>query len=90
MNGPLSEIARALDEGDRDRVVALTGGAIAAHTPAATLLNGAWLPAMNVAGIRFRDYEIVLPDVRATVFPAEIGADAYAPERPPRSNGFGR
>jgi 5-methyltetrahydrofolate--homocysteine methyltransferase len=63
MTVPLIDLARAVEGGDRERVVALTDAAIAAGSPAATLLNDALLPAMKIVGNRFRDYEIFLPDV---------------------------
>ncbi len=63
MTPPLDELAVALQQGDRDRVVALTTQAIADSTSAALLLNQALLPGMKVVGERFRDYEIFLPDV---------------------------
>ncbi len=63
MTPPLDELAVALQQGDRDRVVALTTQAIADGTSAALLLNQALLPGMKVVGERFRDYEIFLPDV---------------------------
>ncbi len=63
MTPAVEELAIALQQGDRDRVVALTTQAIADGTSAALLLNQALLPGMKVVGERFRDYEIFLPDV---------------------------
>jgi 5-methyltetrahydrofolate--homocysteine methyltransferase len=63
MKPSLTELGRALEAGNRERVVALTDAVIAAGAPAATVLNDALLPAMQVVGVRFRDYEIFLPDV---------------------------
>jgi 5-methyltetrahydrofolate--homocysteine methyltransferase len=63
MTTPLDDLSAALQQGDRERVVALTREAIAAGTAAAALLNHALLPGMKVVGERFRDYEIFLPDV---------------------------
>ena len=63
MTASHQNLSIALQQGDRDRVVALTRDAIAAGTPAAALLNDGLLPGMKVVGDRFRDYEIFLPDV---------------------------
>jgi 5-methyltetrahydrofolate--homocysteine methyltransferase len=63
MSATFAELSRALQDGDRDRVVELTRQAIAAGTSAASLLNDGLLPGMKIVGEKFRDYEVFLPDV---------------------------
>lgn len=66
MKAQLASLAAALERGDRDTVVALTGRLLAeSHDPdtAAAILNAGLLPGMQVVGERFRAYELFLPDV---------------------------
>jgi 5-methyltetrahydrofolate--homocysteine methyltransferase len=59
----LADLSAALQRGDRDVVVTLVRDSLDSGVPAAALLNDGLLPGMQVVGVKFRDYEIFLPDV---------------------------
>jgi 5-methyltetrahydrofolate--homocysteine methyltransferase len=59
----LQQIARNLEQGDDERVVALVQDAIEREVPVARILDDGLIAGMNVVGERFRVHEIFLPDV---------------------------
>jgi 5-methyltetrahydrofolate--homocysteine methyltransferase len=63
MTAILDEMSGALQRGDREAGVSLVRDGLGSGLPAARLLNEGLLPGMKIVGLKFRDYEIFLPDV---------------------------
>ena len=59
----LQEIAKALQDGEEEKVFELTKTAISRKLPARDILQGGLISGMNVVGEKFKEHEIFLPDV---------------------------
>lgn len=75
----LKAIAEQLEQGDAERVGALTREAIATGTRPTEILNRGLIAGMNVVGARFRDREIFLPDVLMAAKALYAGLDLLKP-----------
>jgi 5-methyltetrahydrofolate--homocysteine methyltransferase len=85
----LKRIADRLERGEADEVLALTKKAVAAGTPATTVLNDGLIAGMNVVGEKFKAHEIFLPDVLLAAKAMYAGMDELKPlllreKAPPR------
>ncbi len=86
----LTDIARQLQQGDREQVAALTRQALAQNIPARQILEQGLLRGMAVIGEQFKAREIFLPEVLLAARAMHSGTDELKPyflKDPPPSQG---
>jgi 5-methyltetrahydrofolate--homocysteine methyltransferase len=75
----LDQIAENLQQGDEEKVAALTRQAIEQEVAVDAILQQGLIAAMDVVGRRFREYEIFLPDVLLAARAMTAGMELLKP-----------
>jgi len=75
----LKEISEYLQQGDNERVSALTKRAVEEEIPPKEILDKALIAGMNIIGEKYRDHEIFLPDVLLAAKAMYAGMDVLKP-----------
>jgi 5-methyltetrahydrofolate--homocysteine methyltransferase len=75
----MAQLARAVLNGDGEKVSDLTGQAIAARVPAQQILDDGLLAGMATVGRRFKAHEIFLPEVLLAAKAMYVGMDLLKP-----------
>lgn len=75
----LEQISGLLQQGDDEKVLELTGKAIAQSIPPKDILDEGLISGMNVVGERFKNHEIFLPEVLLAARAFYAGMDQLKP-----------
>ncbi len=75
----LEQISGLLQQGDDEKVLELTGKAIAQNIPPKDILDEGLISGMNAVGERFKNHEIFLPEVLLAARAFYAGMDQLKP-----------
>ncbi len=75
----LAHLSRSLQDGDDEKVAALTTEALAAGIPPRQILDDALIAGMTIIGQRFKSHEIFLPDVLLSARAMYAGLELLKP-----------
>ncbi|MEE8424772.1 MAG: corrinoid protein [Elusimicrobiota bacterium] len=75
-----NKIAKTIEEGDDERILALINEALSRKTSASDILNQGMLAGMKVVGVQFKNHDIFLPDVLLAAKAMHAGVELIKPE----------
>jgi len=78
--GDLTQLSESLQQGDMDKVRALTAQALEAGLSPGEILSDGLIAGMNVVGVKFKNNELFLPEVLVVARAMHAGLDVLKPK----------